>query len=204
MPKRVTSRSPPFAAETPPFPRVPGPREPRCQRHRASRLPPARRLAFMNAGLAGAGSPGESVERSPKRAGGCQWGAERSPVGNPDVGAVDSNSGTLRGWPSHSATGRSRRRPRAGHGNCSWMSIFGWARGRAGGPAFWTCPFHLVDPGTLGPAAALEIRGTPSVDHLGSAPSRSGFRRTEAHAPTGDVIVAGTALRQELYAASRP
>ena len=40
------------------------------------------------------------------------------------------------------------------------------------------CPFHLVDPGTLGPAAALghgpSIRRTRSVDHLGSARSHRG------------------------------
>jgi Protein of unknown function (DUF1269) len=69
----------------------------------------------------------------PETCGRVPRGAQRSPVGNPDVGAVDSNSGTLRGWPSHPATGRSRRRPRAGHGNCSWMSIFGWARGEGWG-----------------------------------------------------------------------
>ena len=44
-------------------------------------------------------------------------------------------------------------------------------RARRGHPR--SCPFHLVDSGTLGPAAALGhaplIRRTPSVDHLGSA-----------------------------------
>ena len=41
------------------------------------------------------------------------------------------------------------------------------------------CPFHLVDPGTLGPAAALEIRRTLSVDHLGSARNLS-FAKTSS------------------------
>ena len=59
-----------------------------------------------------------------------------------------------------------------------------------------TCPFHLVDPGTLGPAAALGcgplIRRTSSVDHLGSARSYRGIgssvpRRT--HRPAAVDVV---------------
>jgi hypothetical protein len=57
------------------------------------------------------------------------------------------------------------------------------------------CPFLLVGPGTLGPAAALGrgplIRRTPSVDHLGSARSQRGLgsstlrRRTDRRRQRG-------------------
>jgi hypothetical protein len=66
------------------------------------------------------------------------------------------------------------------------------------------CPFHLVDSGTLGPAAAIGRGAWDTTDSqrgppwLRAEPPRSGFQRTEAHAPTGDVNVAGTARRQEL------
>jgi hypothetical protein len=52
------------------------------------------------------------------------------------------------------------------------------------------CLFHLVDPGTLGPAAALGrgplIRRTPSVDHLGSVQNHRGVgssARRRTHRP---------------------
>ena len=61
---------------------------------------------------------------------------------------------------------------------------------------FFTCPFHLVDPGTLGPAAALGRGASDTTDSLAwttwlhAKPPKSGFQRTEAHAPPRDVNVA--------------
>ena len=66
------------------------------------------------------------------------------------------------------------------------------------------CPFHLVDPGTVGPAAARGhgplIRRTRSVDLLGFARSHRGVGSSapRAHAPTGAVDIGGTARRQAL------
>jgi Transposase DDE domain group 1 len=49
------------------------------------------------------------------------------------------------------------------------------------------CPFHLVDPGTLGPAAARGhgplIRRTRSVDHLGFARSHRGVGSSAPRRP---------------------
>ena len=64
------------------------------------------------------------------------------------------------------------------------------------------CPFYLVDPGTLGPAAALGrgpllLRRTPWTT-LAPRGTTEEVQRTEAHAPPGAVDVGGTARRQEL------